>query len=443
MLLLPRSFEEALRRERAPHVRHPRPGRPHLGPLRKVVMPRPRVEVAQALVEHQVELGEELEDVPVRVAVVGEEVVAGPVPAGAPHERIVVPREVVARELDVRPVAQLPADVMQPAIVLRAKQVQRVMVGVAAEEHEEVAHPVRPLEAEPLVELGRLLDVPDEVADVAELLRTDGARAELAAELGVGVELQPVPVGILDLEELGDARLGVAPPLGGDAGGRELRLRVLDRPRNPEREVVEARRVAGQEGDCVVDDPRGEVDCAAFACRDLEAEDVLVVGGEALDVGRGEGEMPDRDDVDHAGAPSGASDPSRAAIRVSSTPSPSISTRISSPALRNSGGLRPAPTPDGVPVAITSPGSSAITLARCSITWATVKIISLVFESCLTCPFTASEISSVCGSETKLAGVIQGPIGADSLNPFAIVQLGPRGVSAVNQSRAEMSLSTL
>jgi len=39
-------------------------------------------------------------------------------------------------------------------------------------------------------------------------------------------------------------------------------------------------------------------------------------------------------------------------------PSPSISTSITSPCLRNTGGFRANPTPGGVPVAITSPGSS-------------------------------------------------------------------------------------
>ena len=42
----------------------------------------------------------------------------------------------------------------------------------------------------------------------------------------------------------------------------------------------------------------------------------------------------------------------------SSTPMPSISTVTRSPSARYRGGLRKAPTPEGVPVAITSPGSS-------------------------------------------------------------------------------------
>ena len=44
----------------------------------------------------------------------------------------------------------------------------------------------------------------------------------------------------------------------------------------------------------------------------------------------------------------------------SSTPMPATSTRTTSPFFRNTGGLKPMPTPTGVPVAITSPGSSVM-----------------------------------------------------------------------------------
>lgn len=50
-----------------------------------------------------------------------------------------------------------------------------------------------------------------------------------------------------------------------------------------------------------------------------------------------------------------------AATRLRSTPSRSISTSTTSPGLRNTGGVRAMPTPGGVPVKITSPGSSVDT----------------------------------------------------------------------------------
>ena len=46
----------------------------------------------------------------------------------------------------------------------------------------------------------------------------------------------------------------------------------------------------------------------------------------------------------------------RPAIGVVRVPMPSIVIETTSPGLRNSGGFRPAPTPSGVPVEMTSPG---------------------------------------------------------------------------------------
>src|SRR5712692_6157476 len=56
-------------RVRPPHGRLSRS--PDLGPLRLVVMPGTRLEVAELLVEHLVELAEEFDDVVVMVAVIG------------------------------------------------------------------------------------------------------------------------------------------------------------------------------------------------------------------------------------------------------------------------------------------------------------------------------------------------------------------------------------
>src|SRR5690606_37874715 len=67
----------------------------------------------------------------------------------------------------------------------------------------------------------------------------------------------------------------------------------------------------------------------------------------------------------------------------SSSPSPWMVTFTTSPAFMNSGGLRAKPTPDGVPVAMISPGSSVMIRDRCSMIAATPKIMYLVLEDCL------------------------------------------------------------
>src|SRR5829696_1009311 len=89
---------------------------------------------------------------------------------------------------------------------------------------------------------------------------------------------------------------------------------------------------------------------------------------------------------------------------------PSISTSISSPGLRNTGGLRAKPTPGGVPVAITSPGSSVIDSDKNSINAGTPKISWSVFESCIVCPFNTSLIDRLCGSGISSVVTIVWPI---------------------------------
>src|SRR5581483_10744444 len=48
---------------------------PHLRLLRPVAVPGPRIEITEVLVEHLVELGEQLDDLVVRIAVIGVDVV--------------------------------------------------------------------------------------------------------------------------------------------------------------------------------------------------------------------------------------------------------------------------------------------------------------------------------------------------------------------------------
>src|ERR1700676_5014550 len=73
---------------------------------------------------------------------------------------------------------------------------------------------------------------------------------------------------------------------------------------------------------------------------------------------------------------------------------PSVTT---SPALRYCGvGFMPMPTPGGVPVVITSPGSSVIYLDTSATNSATPKIIVRVLPVCLREPLTSSHMSRFC-----------------------------------------------
>src|SRR5216684_262722 len=93
----------------------------------------------------------------------------------------------------------------------------------------------------------------------------------------------------------------------------------------------------------------------------------------------------------------------------SKMPRPSMATRTTSPARRYR--PRPAPTPDGVPVAMTSPGSSVTTSLAAETSSATVQTMSDVDASCWSSPFTHSRSRRSCGLGTWNAGVIPGPRG--------------------------------
>ena len=63
------------------------------------------------------------------------------------------------------------------------------------------------------------------------------------------------------------------------------------------------------------------------------------------------------------------------------TPIPSTSVSMTSPSFIYSGGVRPRPTPSGVPVAMMSPGSSVIPFDRDSMETSMGKIMFAVVES--------------------------------------------------------------
>src|SRR5437867_2893069 len=102
-------------------------------------------------------------------------------------------------------------------------------------------------------------------------------------------------------------------------------------------------------------------------------------------------------------------------------PMRSTSTVISSPGFIQTGGLRKAPTPAGVPVVRTSPGSSVTISVRNSIRRAAEKIMSDVGEDCICSPFRWDDTCSACGSGISSAVTISGPSGENVSTPFPSV----------------------
>src|SRR5947207_1209068 len=102
-----------------------------------------------------------------------------------------------------------------------------------------------------------------------------------------------------------------------------------------------------------------------------------------------------------------------ARMGVVSVPMPSISIVTTSPGLRNSGGLRPAPTPSGVPLEITSPGYSVRIDDKYRTMCASSQIRFAVLPSCFTTPFTFVTMWKCGGLGANSFGTMNGPNGAD------------------------------
>src|SRR5262245_29965407 len=83
---------------------------PHLGALRPILVPGPRIEIAERLVLHLIHLAEELDAHLVGVAMIDRNIVADDVPAGPPDQANVVLGEHFAGTLYFRPVLDLKRD---------------------------------------------------------------------------------------------------------------------------------------------------------------------------------------------------------------------------------------------------------------------------------------------------------------------------------------------
>src|SRR5256885_1719693 len=92
-------------------------------------------------------------------------------------------------------------------------------------------------------------------------------------------------------------------------------------------------------------------------------------------------------------------------------PMRSISSSTTSPGFSHSGGVRPIPTPSGVPVKMTSPGCRVRPADSSAMIRATGKTMCFVLESCFTAPFTRVASRSTCGSGISSFVTIHGPSG--------------------------------
>src|SRR5271166_3432227 len=109
-----------------------------------------------------------------------------------------------------------------------------------------------------------------------------------------------------------------------------------------------------------------------------------------------------------------------ATTRCACRPSPSTPSDIVSPALRKRCGFLPEPTPGGVPVVMTSPGSRIMNCEMYETSVLTPKIMVAVEPVCMRSPLTSRNMLSFCTSAISSGVTSQGPRGpkVGALLPF-------------------------
>ena len=234
---------------------------------------------------------------------VDRDVVSGAVPQRSPDDRDAVLRKHVAAVLQMREVAQLERDVVHVG-ALALDEVHRVVVGIAAHEHEDVLDPVGHAEAEDaLVEIRDRLHVRHHEGDVAELERRDAAdRLVRRQELPVRDQLDGGALDVLEGERASTCpecrRCGssLLMPCDGQPLGDLAEVRVRARP------GTRAWRSAPLALDgCSTSCPtlHDEQRAILLARRDDEAGDLGVVLDLRLEIRRLEGRVRDAPDFDH------------------------------------------------------------------------------------------------------------------------------------------------
>ena len=129
----------------------------------------------------------------------------------------------------MRPIAQLERGMEMP-VAARLHQIDGVVVGAAAQEREEIRHPVGFTKAQNIaVELGDPFHVGDVKRNMTELVRNDPFALEpLSGELAALEHLYDRALRVLEGDHLGDGRLGFLLALGLDAVTADLALELAE-----------------------------------------------------------------------------------------------------------------------------------------------------------------------------------------------------------------------
>ena len=77
---------------------------PYLRSLWEVFVPGTWFKVAQVFVEHDIQLGEQFDDLLVGIVMIGKDIVTSSVATWSPEQRDAMPGKVIARLLHLRPI---------------------------------------------------------------------------------------------------------------------------------------------------------------------------------------------------------------------------------------------------------------------------------------------------------------------------------------------------
>src|SRR5579872_5164575 len=210
-------------RHRPPPVRR-RVVAPHFRTLGPVLMPRPRLEIAELLVVHLIHLAEKLDHHAIRIAVIDRNIMSDDVAERSPGQRDLVLGQKIGSPLYIGPVAHLKRDMMDCGLGVTEK-IDGVMIAAAAQKGEKVAAPVRHAKTEEVaVELYQARHIGTGIGDVAELeWHHAGESVVVGGKSAVGKDFKGGAFRILERQRLADARGNVVAPLAFDSGLRQPR----------------------------------------------------------------------------------------------------------------------------------------------------------------------------------------------------------------------------
>ncbi len=160
----------------------------------------PRIKITKALIDHGVQLGEELDDVSLGISMVRIKIMAGTVATRSP----IYPQSFLAQNVagldQVARVAKFKCE-MEESRTRTGQEVDRMMISIAPQENKDVFNPIGHAEAEIIdVEALGSLRLSSTECNMSQLLRRNAMDREMEVAWGFfAIQIKAVAVRIDDL----------------------------------------------------------------------------------------------------------------------------------------------------------------------------------------------------------------------------------------------------